>query len=138
MTQWHFPSLKNIHNAVKIDSVLTKRLQFEKRKLFVTEGWSFKSASWELGLDVCISSKVQILTVLIEPGGGFSLSVRFAGLLLKASAVLVLIPVCIRTFSRDWSTESSFLQCSVLMFPWITVQLGHLNGSGVMEKSSSM
>lgn len=66
------PFLKDmLHNVVKIDSVVTKRLQFEKRKLFVTEGWSFKSASWELGLDVCISSKVCIFTALIEPVGAF-------------------------------------------------------------------
>lgn len=60
-----------LHNVVKIDSGVTERLQFEKRKLFVTEGWSFKSASWELGLDVCISSKVHIFTALIEPVGAF-------------------------------------------------------------------
>lgn len=60
-----------MHTVVKIDCVVTKRLQFEKRKLVVTEGWSFKSASWELGLDVCISSKGHVFTALTEPVGAF-------------------------------------------------------------------
>lgn len=61
-----------MHNVVKMDSVVAKRLQFEKRKLFVRdEGWSFKSASWEMGLDVCISSEMHIFTVLVEPVGAF-------------------------------------------------------------------
>lgn len=60
-----------LHNVVKIDSVVTKRLKFEKRKLFVTEGWSFKGAGWELGLDVCISSEVHIFTALIAAVGAF-------------------------------------------------------------------
>lgn len=55
---------------------------------------------------------------------------RFVMLSPKAcvSSILVLILVCIHVFSRDWSTESSCLQCSVLMFPWITVQLGYWIG----------
>lgn len=51
------PRLKNMpHNVEPIGMVVTRRLKFEKIKLFVTGGWSFKLASWDLALDKCIFS----------------------------------------------------------------------------------